>query len=96
MNGYISFYVAYMLLYVASLHPCMLVFILVCLITCTSLVGLVTSIVHLCLITCVYACAWLVTHCLCMLMFAYGQVYSDVMVVFMHEVIVCVVDKVIH
>lgn len=80
----------------AWLHYCMFGYILVCLVTCIILVGLVTSIVHLYLTTCVYACVWLVTHCLCMLMFACGQVYSDAVVAVMHEVVVCIVDKVMH
>lgn len=74
----------------------MLRYILICLVTSIILIGLVTSIVHLCLIICVYACVWWITHCLCMLMFACGQVYNDVMVAFMHEVVVCIVDKVMH
>jgi len=69
---------------------------LVCLVAHIILVGLVTSIVHLCLITCVYACVWLVRNFLCMLMFTCGQVYNDVMVVVMHEVMMCVVVKVMH
>jgi len=63
-------------------------YILVYLVMCIILVVLVSSIVRLYLITCVYACVWLVTHCLCMLMFACGQVYNDVVVVVMHEVVV--------
>lgn len=68
----------------------------VCLVTCIILVGLVSSIIRLCLITSIYACVWLVTHCLYMLMFACGQVYNDVVVVVMHEVVVGIVDKVMH
>ena len=71
-------------------------YILVCLVTCIIIVDLVTSVVRLCLIVCVYACVWLVTHCLCMLMFACGQVYNNAVVVFMHEVMVCIIDKVMH
>jgi len=71
-------------------------YILVCLVTCIILVGLVSSIICFCLITCVYACVWLFMNYLCMLMFSCGQVYNDVVFVFMHEVVVCVVDKVMH
>ena len=38
----------------------------------------------------------MITHWLHMLMFTCVQVYNDVVVVFMHEVVVCVVDKVMH
>lgn len=34
-------------------------------------------------------------NCLCMLVFKFGQVYSDVVVVVMHDVMVCVVYMVI-
>ena len=96
MTSYIWLYVAYILLNVAWLHPCMVCFILVCFITCIILIGLLSSIIHSCSIIRFYACLLLVTHCLCMLMFACGQVYNDVMLVFMHEVMVCVFDMVMH
>ena len=47
-------------------------------------------------VECVFMSVWLIVHCLCMLVFTCGQVYSDVVVVVMHEVIVCVVDMVMH
>jgi len=72
-------------------------YILVCLVACIILAGLISSIVHSCLIICVYAYVWMVKHCLCMFMVACGQVYSEVMmVVVMHEVVVCVVVEVMH
>jgi len=47
---------------------------------------------HMCLCICVNG-----MHCLCMFMFACGQVYSDIMmVVVMHEVMVCFVVEVMH
>ena len=71
--------------------------ILICLVECIILSGLISSIVHSCLIICIYAYVWKVMHHLCMLMFACGQVYSDiVMVVVMSEVVVCVVVEVMH
>ena len=39
---------------------------------------------------------WLVMHYLCMSIFTCAQVYNDVVVVVMHEAMVCVVDKVMH
>ena len=39
---------------------------------------------------------WLIIHCLCMLVFTCGQVYSDVVVFVIHEVIVCVNHMVMH
>jgi len=81
----------------AWLHSHMFRYILVCLVTCIILVGLVTSIYHLCLIACIHACVWLLTHFLCTLLFACSHVYSGVMItVVMHEVMVCVVDMVMH
>lgn len=72
-------------------------YILVCLVTCISLVGLVISIVRLCLITCVHAYVWFITNFLCVLMVSCSHVYNGVMVVVvMHEVMVCVVDMVMH
>lgn len=41
-----------------------------------------------------HACIWSITHCLCMLMFEFGRVYSGVMVfVVTHVVLVCVGDN---
>jgi len=58
---------------------------------------LISSIVHACLVVCVYAYVWMVMHRLCMFMIACGQVYNDVMmVVVRHEVVVCVVVEVMH
>lgn len=58
---------------------------------------LISNIIHSCLTICVYAYVCMVMHCSCMLMFACGQVYSDIMmVVVMHEVMVCVVVEVMH
>lgn len=72
-------------------------YILVCLVACTILASLILSIVHSCLVTCVYAYVWMVMHRLCMFMFACDEVYSEVMmVVFMHEVMVCVIIEVMH
>lgn len=82
--------IGYMLLYVSYTYH------FVCLVTCIVLISLVSIIVHLCLILGVYVCLWLITNCLCMLMFACGQVYNGVMVVVTHEVVVCIVDKVMH
>jgi len=53
----------------------------VCLVACTILAGLISSIVYSCLIIRVCACVWLIMHCLCMFMVACGQVYKDVMMV---------------
>jgi len=39
---------------------------------------------------------WLIMHCLCTLVFTCGQVYSDVVVVVMNEVIACVANMVMH
>ena len=96
MTSHILLYVSYLYHFACVvtfsyvwLHSCMIG-------TCIILVGSLTSIVCLCLITCVYACVWLVTHCLCMSVFACAQVYIDVVVVVMHEVLVWVVDKVMH
>ncbi len=47
-------------------------------------------------VECVIMSVWLIMHSFCMLMFTCGQVYSDVVVVFMHEVVVCFVDKGMH
>lgn len=87
MNGYMLLYLGYMYQF------CALGYIVVCLVTFLYAwlhvsFFLVTSIVHLGLITCVYACIWLVTHLLCMLMFACGQVYNDLVVFVMLEVMV--------
>jgi len=69
----------------------------VCLIACIILVVFISNIIHSCLVICVYAYMWVVMHRLCMFMFSCGQVYSDIMmVVFMHEVMVCVVVEVMH
>ena len=71
--------------------------ILVSLVACIILAGLISSIFYSCWIICVYAYVWMVMHRLCMFMFSCGQVYSDVMmVVVMHEVVVCVVVEVMH
>ena len=72
-------------------------YIRVCLVAGIILAGLISSIVRSCLVICVYVYVWMVVHHLCMFMFANGQVYSDVMmVVIMHEVMVCVVVEVMH
>jgi len=47
-------------------------------------------------VECVVMSIWLIMHCFFMLVFTCGQVYIDVVVVVMHEVVVCVVDMVIH
>jgi len=96
MIGYMLLYAAYMLLYVTWLHSCMYDFIHVFLFACIIHVGLVSSIICSCLIVYVCACVWFVMHYLCIFMFSCGKVYNDVMVVIMHEVVVCVVDKVMH
>ena len=70
----------------------MLGYILVCLVACTILAALSSNIVHSCLIIRVYAYVWMVMHHLCMFMFAYSQVYGDIMImVVMHEVVVSIV-----
>jgi len=90
MNGYMSIYVAYM-------YRCSILgYILVCLVACIILVGLISSMVHSFLIICAYVHVYLVTYCLCMFTFSCGQEYSDVVVVVMHEVMVCAIVKVIH
>jgi len=45
-------------------HCSMLGYILVCLFAGTILAGLISSIVHSCLVICVYAYVWIVMHCL--------------------------------
>jgi len=45
---------------------------------------------------CVIMSLWLIMNCLCTLVFTCGQVYSDVVVVVMCEVVVCIVDMVMH
>ena len=47
-------------------------------------------------VECVGMSVWLIMHCLCTLVFTCGHVYSDVVVVVMHNVMVCVVDMVMH
>jgi len=47
-------------------------------------------------VECVVMSVWLIMHCLCTLVFTCGQVYSDVVVVVTHEVMVCVVDMVMN
>ena len=47
-------------------------------------------------VECVVMSVWLIMHFLCMLMFTCGQVYSDLVFVVMHELMVCVVDMVMH
>ena len=47
-------------------------------------------------VECVVMSVCLIMHCLCTLVFTCGQVYNDVVVVVMHEVMVCVVDMVMH
>ena len=47
-------------------------------------------------VECVFMSVWLIMHILCILMFTCGKVYSDVVVVFMHEVMLCVVDMIMH
>jgi len=97
MNGYMSTYVTYMYHWsmfgcnpACWLHSCMLGYMY-------HSCRLISSIVHSCLIICVYAYVWMVMNHLCMLMFACGQVYSDVMMVaVMHEVVVCIVVEVMH
>lgn len=39
---------------------------------------------------------WFIMHFLCMLVFTCGEVYSDVVVVVLREVMVCVLDMVMH
>ena len=82
MTGYILIYVAYMY------HHSMIDYILVCWVACIIISGLISSIVHSLTIR-VYAYVWMVMHQLCMFMSTCGQVYNDVMVVVMHEVVVC-------
>jgi len=88
----------YMSTYIACMYRCsMLGYILVCLVACIILAGFILSIFHPYLIIRVYAYVWMVMHRLCMFMFAYSQVYSDaMMVVIMHEVVVCVIVEVMH
>lgn len=72
-------------------------YIFVRLVACIILVGLISSIIHSCLILHVYAHVWMVMDHLCMFMFACGQCYNDaMMVVIMHEVMVCVFVEVMH
>jgi len=72
-------------------------YILVCLVACIILAGLISNNFHSCLVICVYEYVWMVMYRLCMLIFSCGLVYSDVMiVVFMHEIMSCVVVEVMH
>ena len=76
--------------------------------TCIIVVCLVTFLYvwfHSCMLGCMYHscrfdfkyCSFMLGHNLCMFMFLKGQVYIDVMmVVDMHEVMVCVVIEVLH
>jgi len=47
-------------------------------------------------VECVIMSVWLIVHCLYTLTFTGGQVHNYVVVVVMHEVMVCVVDMVMH
>ena len=47
-------------------------------------------------VECVFMSVWLIMHCLCTLLFTCGEVYNDVVVVFMHEGMERVVNMVMH
>jgi len=89
--------ISYMSIYVTCMYHCsMFGYILVLFVACIILASSISSIVHSFLIICSYAYVQLVTYFLCMFMFACGQVYNDVVVVVLHEVVVCVFVKVMH
>jgi len=74
----------------------MLGYILVCLVACIILVSLVSSIVHLCSIICIHACvvdyALLMHVDVCM----WSCVSGVMVVIFMHEIMLCVADMAMH